>query len=70
MIKRLLVVTVVMALLAVPSTLFAAEYHRFGVGNAVAKSATIIVVPLEISNLDNLVALDIPLKFSEGVTLK
>jgi hypothetical protein len=59
-----------MALLALPSTLFAAEYHQFGVGNAVAKSATIIVVPLEISNLDNLVALDIPLKFSEGVTLK
>ncbi|MEE8149247.1 MAG: T9SS type A sorting domain-containing protein [candidate division Zixibacteria bacterium] len=70
MIKRLLVVTVVMALLVVPSTLFAAEYHQFGVGKAVAKSATIIVVPLEISNLDNLVALDIPLKFSEGVTLK
>ena len=70
MIKRLLVVTVVMALLAVPSTLFAAEYHQFGVGKAIAKSATIIVVPLEISNLDNLVALDIPLKFSEGVTLK
>jgi len=70
LIKRLLVVTAVMALLAVSSTLFAADYHKFGVGKAVAKSATIIVVPLEISNLDNLVALDIPLKFSEGVTLK
>ncbi len=70
MIKRLLVVTVVMALLAVPSALFATGYHQFGVGKAEAKSATIIVVPLEISNLDNLVALDIPLKFSEGVTLK
>ena len=70
MIKRLLVVTAVMALLAVPSTLFAADYHQFGVGKAIAKSATIIVVPLEISNSDNLVALDIPLKFSEGVTLK
>ena len=70
MIKRLLVVTVVMALLAVPSALFAVDYHQFGVGKAIAKSATTIVVPLEISNLDNLVALDIPLKFSEGVTLK
>ena len=68
--KRLLVVTAVMALLAVPSTLFAVDYHQFGVGKAEAKSATILVVPLEISNLDNLVALDIPLKFSEGVTLK
>ena len=70
MIKRLLVVTAVMALLVVSSTLFAAESHKFGVGKAIARSATIIVVPLEISNLDNLVALDIPLSFSEGVTLK
>jgi hypothetical protein len=59
-----------MALLAVPSALFAVDYHQFGVGKAEAKSATTIVVPLVITNQDNLVALDIPLKFSEGVLLK
>jgi len=68
--KRLLVVTTVMALLAAPSALFAVDYHQFGVGQAEAKGATTIVVPLVITNQDNLVALDIPLKFSEGVLLK
>ncbi len=69
MIKRLLVVTVVMALLAMPLSLFAKDYHQFAVGKAEAKGATTLVVPLEIANADNLVALDIPLRFSEGVTL-
>ncbi len=68
--KRLLVLTVVMALLAMPLSLFAKDYHQFAVGKAVAKGATTLVVPLEIANLDNLVALDIPLRFSDGVTLK
>lgn len=70
MIKRLLVVAVVMALLAMPLSLFAKDYHQFAVGKALAKGATSLVVPLEISNMDNLVALDIPLHFSDGVTLK
>lgn len=70
MIKRLLVVTVVMALLAMPLSLFAKDYHQFAVGKAEAKGATTLIVPLEISNADNLVALDIPLSFSDGVTLK
>lgn len=61
---------VVMALLAMPLSLFAKDYHQFAVGKAVAKGATTLVVPLEIANLDNLVALDIPLHFSDGVTLK
>lgn len=68
--KRLLAVTVVMALLAMPLSLFAKDYHQFAVGKALAKGATSLIVPLEIANLDNLVALDIPLRFSEGVTLK
>lgn len=70
MIKRLLVVTVVMALLAMPLSLFAKTAHQFAVGKAEAKGATTLIVPLEISNADDLVALDIPLSFSEGVTLK
>jgi len=70
LIKRLLVVTVVMALLAMPLSLFAKDYHQFAVGKTEAKGATTLIVPLEIANADNLVALDIPLKFSDGVTLK
>lgn len=70
MIKRLLVVTVVMALLAMPLSLFAKANHQFAVGKTEAKGATTLVVPLEIANAENLVALDIPLSFSEGVTLK
>jgi hypothetical protein len=66
--KRLLVVTVVMALLAMPLSLFAKD--QFAVGKILAQGATSLIVPLEIANADNLVALDLPLRFSEGVTLK
>jgi hypothetical protein len=59
-----------MALLAMPLSLFAKDYHQFAVGKAEAKGATTLIVPLEIANADNLVALDIPLRFSDGVTLK
>jgi hypothetical protein len=58
-----------MALLAMPLSLFAKDKHQFAVGKAEAKGATTLIVPLEIANADNLVALDIPLSFSEGVTL-
>jgi hypothetical protein len=53
-----------------PLSLFAKDYHQFAVGKGEAKGATTLIVPLEIANADNLVALDIPLKFSDGVTLK
>jgi hypothetical protein len=43
---------------------------KFGVAKAIGGENNLITVPLEISNLDNLTALDIPLSFSEGVTLK
>jgi hypothetical protein len=70
LIKRLLVVTVVMALLAMPLSLFAKSANQFSIGKIDESQANTIVVPLEISNEANLVALDIPLKFSDGVTLK
>jgi len=70
LIKRLLVVTVVMALFALPLSSFATVNQQFGVGKVEAKGATTLVVPLEITNQDNLVALDIPLHFSDGVILK
>jgi hypothetical protein len=59
-----------MALLAMPLSLFAEASNQFAVGKIEAKGATALVVPLEITNGDNLVALDIALGFSEGVTLK
>jgi len=61
-------VTVIVAILA-PSMIFAAG-HQFGAAKASAQEANLIVVPLDITNEDGLAAMDIPLQFSEGVTLK
>jgi hypothetical protein len=67
-----LILVVAIALL-VPSMILAGT-NSFGVGKAVAKQAdnanNVVVVPLEISNNVPLAGLDIPLSFSEGVTLK
>jgi hypothetical protein len=61
--------SVIMVIL-VPSIIFAASAHKFAVGGATTTEANQIVVPLVVTNEANLTALDIPLKFSEGVTLK
>lgn len=66
--KRLLLVTVIVAILA-PSMIFAAG-HQFGAAKAKAGEANTIVVPLVVTNEAGLAAMDIPLQFSEGVTLK
>jgi hypothetical protein len=58
---------VLIALLAVPSMVFAA--NKLAIGEA-AVAAETVTIPLEITNQDGLMAMDIPLKFSEGVTLK
>jgi len=60
--------TVVIAVLLVPSVIFAGVQHKFDVSKAVAKDNT-VVVPLVVTNEAHLTAIDIPLKFSEGVTL-
>jgi membrane-bound inhibitor of C-type lysozyme len=72
--KRLNLILVVAVALLVPSMILAGT-NTFGVGKAVAKqadngAANVVVVPLEISNDVPLAGLDIPLSFSEGVTLK
>jgi hypothetical protein len=54
--------------LVVPALAFGAA-DKFSAGQAVAENNTVIV-PLEIANQDGLIAADIPLKFSDGVTLK
>jgi hypothetical protein len=59
---------IVFAVLLVPSLIFAGA-NKFGAAKAVASGDNMVVIPLEITNEANLTALDIPLKFSEGVTL-
>jgi len=66
--KRFHTLTVVIAVLLVPSLIFAGVQHKFIVSKAVAKDNT-VVVPLVVTNEAHLTAIDIPLKFSEGVTL-
>ena len=67
--KRLFTLTVVIAVLLVPSLVLAGSLHKFAVSKAVAQNNT-VVVPLVVTNEANLAAIDIPLKFSEGVTLR
>jgi hypothetical protein len=61
--------TVVLAILVVPSLALGASLHQFKVAEPV-KADNAVVVPLVITNQDNLAGMDIPLRFSEGVTLK
>jgi hypothetical protein len=67
--KRFHTLTIVIAVLLVPSVIFAGVQHKFAVSKAVAKDNA-VVVPLVVTNEAHLVAIDIPLKFSEGVTLR
>lgn len=66
--KRFNTLTVVVAILVVPALAFGAA-NKFQVGQAAVENNT-VTVPLEIANQDGLMAADIPLKFSDGVTLK
>lgn len=68
MTKRFTTLTVVLIVLVLPAMVFGAA-SKFGVAKAIGGEGNLITVPLQISNLDNLTALDIPLSFSEGVTL-
>jgi hypothetical protein len=65
--KRFTTLTVVLIVLVLPAMAFCAS--QFGAAKAISGENNLITVPLQISNLDNLTALDIPLSFSEGVTL-
>ncbi len=67
MLKRFSVLTVLVVLLVLPSMLFAAS--KLVVEEATVAENT-VTVPVSISNQDGLMAVDIPFKFSEGVTLK
>jgi hypothetical protein len=67
--KRLHILVVITAVLLAPSLILAGGYHKMGPGQAQMKE-NVLEVPLWITNQDNLAAIDIPLQFSEGVTLK
>jgi hypothetical protein len=67
--RRLSTLVIVVAILLAPSLIFAVA-NNFAAGKAMSKEANTIVVPLVISNEANLTAMDIPVKYSDGVTLK
>ncbi len=67
--RRLSTFVIVVAILLAPSLIFAVA-NNFVAGKAMSKDANTIVVPLVISNEANLTAMDIPVKYSDGVTLK
>ncbi|MEK7775102.1 MAG: T9SS type A sorting domain-containing protein [Candidatus Zixiibacteriota bacterium] len=59
-----------LAVVMVPALLFA-KASTFMAGKAVPQSSSnLVVVPLEITNGANLAAMDIPISFTEGVTLR
>jgi hypothetical protein len=49
---------------------YAAPATKVAAGSALSSEANTFTVPIEVSNSNGLMAMDIPLKFSEGVTLK
>ncbi len=56
-------------MLLAPTFVFAGA-NNFGFAKTIVSADNLVVVPIEISNNVELAALDIPLSFSEGVTLK
>jgi hypothetical protein len=70
LIKRLNILTVILIVLLTSSMVFAKANHQLAPAEKVTVSGNLVTVPLVVTNEDNLAAMDIPLKFSEGVTLK
>lgn len=68
MLKHYRIIVVVVAVMALPAMVFAA--NKFMPAAAVTGDNGNVTVPLTISNDDGVMAIDIPLKFSEGVSLK
>lgn len=66
--KRFTIISVIAAVLVVPALVFGAA-SKFTPAKAVVTENT-VTIPLEIANQDGLTAVDIALRYSEGVTLK
>jgi len=68
LLKRINTLAVILTVIMVPALVFSAD--SFAPAKAIASANNTVTVPLEITNQDGVMAIDIPLKFSEGVTLK
>jgi len=66
--KRINTLAVILTVLMVPALVFSAD--TFAPAKAIVSANNTVTVPLEITNQDGVMAIDIPLQFSEGVTLK
>jgi len=69
LIKRLSILTVIIAIMLAPSLIFAKANHQLTTDEITVFNNT-VTVPLVVTNEDNLAAMDIPISFSEGLTLK
>lgn len=67
--KRNVIVAIVVLLIG-PAMVLAADVDRFAAAKALPNTEGLLVVPLEITNTENLTAMDIPLSFTEGATLE
>lgn len=67
--NRLQLILIIAVALLIPSLVFAAA-NKVAVATPYSGVGNVVVVPLTISNDVEIAALDIPLRFSEGVTLK
>jgi hypothetical protein len=67
--KRKMLVTLILVLFLVPASM-AAESFKFVTAKAAPATEDVLVVPVDVTNAEDLVALDIPLSFSEGATLE
>lgn len=68
MLKRFTIVSVIAAVLVVPALVFGAA-DKFALAKATVTENT-VTVPIVIANQDGLTAVDMALRYSEGVTLK
>lgn len=66
--KRNVLIAVLIVMFLAPTFALAVEKDRFVIPKIQATTSE-VVVPLTVENVKNLVAMDIPLGFSEGVTL-
>jgi hypothetical protein len=67
--KRNVLVTSILVLFLFPAFVMAANSDKFVAAKVTVNADNEVVVPLEVSNSEKLVAMDIPLEFSEGATL-
>jgi hypothetical protein len=61
---------IVVAVLVAPALVFAGTANKFALGKATMGTADEVVVPVVITNDADLTAIDIPLQYSDGVTLQ